>query len=490
MSVSVPAMAPPVFYARAPTLVKLTPMLAYFALQAFLAIGMKLSSSFATLHALLTGVVGLSLVLFSRRPITAVFVAAYIVGAEILWRMSRAGVFWEYSKYLMVLVLITSMLRTGRLHFPPLPTLYLLALVPSTILTLMEYDWYYSRRLVSGDLSGPLLLAVCGFFFTKLKLTPEDRTRVLITAIGPILGVAALALYSTLTAGTINFTGNSNYTTSGKYGPNQVSATLSLGAILAFLCLVQTPQRKRRLLFFGLMCYLMGQSVLTFSRTGLYIGTLSCLAASFYLLRVQRARALLLKVFAVVIVIAAVVVVPMLDSLTQGAFTDRFKSAQSTSRDKIAAADLKIWLENPVLGVGTGQALFHRGKYLELGTAAAHTEFSRLLAEHGMLGLFAGVMMFVMAWLNLRRAQGPSNQAVVVAVIAWSFLCMTANGLRLTAPCFTFGLSFALLLPAGFVSRPARKGAAAPSSTDVFRPGGLQTRPALAVTRGCSPAGT
>src|SRR5687767_4773710 len=118
MSVAAQAVPLPALSAHAPALVKLTPMLDYFALQAVLAVGMKISGSFATLHALLTAVVGLSLVLFSRRPITGVYVAAYIVGAEVLWRMSRAGVFWEYSKYVMVLVLVISMLRTGRMHFP------------------------------------------------------------------------------------------------------------------------------------------------------------------------------------------------------------------------------------------------------------------------------------------------------------------------------------------------------------------------------------
>jgi hypothetical protein len=312
----------------------------------------------------------------------------------------------------------------------------------------MTYEWYHSRRLISGDLSGPLVVFVAACFFTRLKLTAEDRVRVFVTAIGPILGVAAVALYSTLTAGAINFTGNSNFTTSGKYGPNQVSGTLSLGALVAFLGLMHETKPRLKLLLFALMGYLTVQSVLTFSRTGLYLGTASCVVAAAFLLRHRRARALLIKVVAVVVGAAAVLVIPMLNSFTKGAFSERFTSTQVTSRDKIVVADFKIWQESPVLGVGTGQAFFYREKYLDMGSVAAHTEFSRLLAEHGLPGIFAGLLLFMMAFLNLRQARSPIPQATVAATIAWSFLCMAANGVRLTAPCYVFGLSFAVCLPA------------------------------------------
>jgi hypothetical protein len=56
----------------------------------------------------------------------AAYVGAYITGAEILWRMTGAGVFWEFGKYAIVAVFLLAMLRTGRLRAPIPPILFLL----------------------------------------------------------------------------------------------------------------------------------------------------------------------------------------------------------------------------------------------------------------------------------------------------------------------------------------------------------------------------
>jgi O-antigen ligase len=453
-------------------------VLLYFLLHVPIGIALRQSSQLGAVHAALTTVVGFYLALSSRRPFTTALVGAYLVGSELLWRMARVPVFWEFGKYLTVVLFLVSMVRTGAVRFSPWPLLYFLALIPSTVITFMNYDWHDARRLVSADLSGPLALMVAACFFTGMKLPPPERLRLLIAVVGPIVGALAIAMFSTLTAGAINFTNNSNYVTSGRYGPNQVSGMFSLGALACFLLLMLETPPKLKGVFFGLLALFLIQSTLTFSRGGLYIASISCVAASFFLFRDKRARLKLIVLFGGVLALALVVVVPMLDRFTQGALTARYKNTQLTKRDQLAAADLEIWLQNPLLGVGTGQAAFHRGQILDVQMVASHTEFARLLAEHGVFGIGAGLLLFFMAWNNLRRARSPLLKATVVAAMAWAFLFMAGSGMRLVAPSFMFGLSFATFLPAAaLVRRPV--GAAAPAG---------RVAPLLRPTPGQSPA--
>ena len=62
----------------------------------------------ATLHALLVLLLGL-LWAANGQFHRASYAAAYIVGAEVLWRINEAGVFWEYGKYAMILVLLVAL---------------------------------------------------------------------------------------------------------------------------------------------------------------------------------------------------------------------------------------------------------------------------------------------------------------------------------------------------------------------------------------------
>ena len=57
----------------------------------------------ATIHALLSLAVGLAWALSGRRVWRVAYAAAYIAGAEVLWRMVGAHIFWEFGKYTVAL---------------------------------------------------------------------------------------------------------------------------------------------------------------------------------------------------------------------------------------------------------------------------------------------------------------------------------------------------------------------------------------------------
>jgi len=138
-------------------------------------------------------------------------------------------------------------------------------------------------------------------------------------------------------------------------------------------------------------------------------------------------------------VVAHYVLLPGLDAFTEGTLSERFQDTDTTGRDSLVESDLRIWAAHPVLGVGPGQAKDYRA----LHGVAAHTEFTRLLAEHGSAGLGALLLLVVAAVQNTRRPDGPRERGLVAALLGWSFLYMVNSAMRLVAPSFVFGLSFA-----------------------------------------------
>jgi O-antigen ligase len=266
-----------------------------------------------------------------------------------------------------------------------------------------------------------------------------------------LVGVAAIALYGISTAIDLTFSKNSSLATSGGFGPNQVSAALGLGALLALLViLVRKVDLRTRFLVLVAMLYLAVQSALTFSRGGLYNAVGAALFASVYFMRDAQTRARMLMVVPILLLLVNYAVLPQLDNLTEGALSERFKSVDTTNRAEILLAQLDVWREHPFFGVGPGQARSFAG-------AVAHTEMSRLVAEHGLFGLVALILLLLGGARNLRRARTGSARAVVAASIGWSLLFMLNAGMRLSAPSLLFGLSFLTLLnEEDLVSRKGR----------------------------------
>jgi hypothetical protein len=398
----------------------------------------------STAHAAATFLVGVWIAAMGRRLEQVAYEGAYIVGAEVLWRMTGAQIPWEFGKYATAAVLLISMARRSRLQGPMLPFLYFVLLLPSCLLTLLGETLGEAREQISFNLSGPFALMVSALFFSDLRLDAEQVQRLRLALLGPVIGIAAIAMFVMLTNPDLVFTGESNNATSGGYGPNQVSAALGLGAmLLVFFVMEARAGRALRVALFALMVVLAAQSALTFSRGGLYNAVGGVLLGLVFLMRDARSLVKLLAVAALLVGTATFYVLPKLDEFTDGALMRRFESTDPTNRDTIIDADLQIWSEHPLLGVGPGQGPAYR-KVISYG-AAAHTEFSRLFAEHGFFGFVSLVLLLAAGARALVDSGGPQARAVKASMIGWSLLYMLNAAMRLAAPSFLFGLAFANL---------------------------------------------
>ena len=117
-----------------------------------------------------------------------------------------------------------------------------------------------------------------------------------------------------------------------------------------------------------------------------------------------------------------------------------------TSREEIAFTDVQMFFDNPILGVGMGQSTVVRGEKYGLWMPP-HTEFSRLLSEHGLMGCVGIVMLLFMGWTNFRRARSLKQRALATSMMCFSMLFMSVSAMRLVLPSFTFGLAALVLIP-------------------------------------------
>jgi O-antigen ligase len=406
---------------------------------------MARAQDIATAHALVTLGIGLWWAIISNNLERIAYIVVYITGAEVLWRMTQAQVFWEYGKYSVVIILLASALRQGQLRGSVLPLLYFALLLPSTIMPMANTSTEDLRAHLSFNLSGPLALMICVWYFSRTRLSAANIKSILLILIAPIIGVGTVALLSTITSSAIRFTSESNFMTSGGFGPNQVSAALGLGTLSIFIyLLIEKRNWWLKILLFIAMVAMAAQSALTFSRTGLYNAGISAIASTFYLARDGRTRLKILGVIVIGFLVVNYLLLPKLDEFTSGALLARFRDTSLTGRDTIIKADLQIWSDNPVFGVGPGHATTLRAESHR--ESSAHTEFSRLVAEHGVFGFLAFLLLIFIGFQNLWREAVIHNKAVMVAFTCWSFGFMMVTAMRLVAPAALLGLGAATLL--------------------------------------------
>ena len=75
-------------------------------LHILLALTMRSYKLVSTLHAMVVLAIGVYTALTSEDIKKIIPIIGYITGAEVLWRMTKAGVFWEFGKYATIAILI------------------------------------------------------------------------------------------------------------------------------------------------------------------------------------------------------------------------------------------------------------------------------------------------------------------------------------------------------------------------------------------------
>jgi hypothetical protein len=401
------------------------------------------SSALALIHPVAAFLIGMYLA--ARKKVRLEWVVlpvAYIIGTEVIWRMAEVPIFWEFGKYSCAAIMLAALLARGCLKIPSFPLLYLLLLLPACFLTLMSYGFEYAKSILSSNMSGPFLLMVSCWFFSYVKVNREHLRRLLTIAIIPLIGIAGVTLFYTVAIENIEFNTESNAATSGGFGPNQVSSVLGLGAFLAVACLTLFNNNRKYKIFFGAALLLLSaQSLMTFSRGGMYNAIGAAVVLVFF--QINNILDAIKRVFPVLVLAGLFLffIFPLLNDFTGGKLEERFNDTGTTNRFEIIQSDLMILSEYPVLGLGIGETKFYREKFTGF-FSSSHTEFTRLISEHGSFGVLALLCLIAMFVLNIAKHRFGVGRALVAGCLVWSSLFMMNAGMRLAAPSFIWGMSF------------------------------------------------
>jgi len=437
-------------------------VVAFLVLHMLWAYPLSFSDSLGQWHAVVVLLYGLRAALQNDSS-RVLYSLGYIAGAEVLWRMAPTHLFWEFGKYASVLIATAALLaerwhprRVLRLEnslvsrglpVPPephsqwsaLPIAYILLLFPAAILTFKKLGGSLAWNEISFNLSGPLALAVLSLYLSRRPVNRSQLIRLLVALMAPVVGMAFLVASSTLPLPVV-FRDNSNLITSGRYFPNQVSNLLGLGALAGVMFVtVLRGALRLRLIVMLVTTGVVAQALLTFSRGGVYSFLLAAMVFGLHLVRVPLLRRRLF-VLAVIFALVASAFLPFLNSYTQGILKRRILAMNTSGRVTIMLADLRAFREHPLLGTGVGISRDYH--FIVRGRAAVpHTEPSRMLAEHGILGFSALLILLSMLISGYRRAPPGIGKGLTAAFAVWAVTIMLHSAMRVVATSLGAGLA-------------------------------------------------
>lgn len=409
----------------------------FLAAHVLLGLAVRWSSLAATAQAFLALAAGLYFLSRDDQPNRLIFSMAYITGAETLWRAAGAHIFWETGKYSVILLGGLGLLKYARGSRPVMwPVAYFILLLPS--LAVMPY---FDREAIAFNLAGPLALAVACMFFSVVRLDQAALKRTLIMILAPTMSLGIFVLGKIASYQEITVGSSSNFQLSGDYGPNQVSVALALGALAGLYLVFHETRPFYRFLFLFVSVWLLAQSALTFSRTGVWITGGAVVVSGLYLLRSPRARLGFIAAVLAAGLAGYYLIVPFLNDFTGGRFSDRYSSLDTTGRLEIVQADWMVFQMYPLFGVGPNQSKPYHA--LTFRYSSSHVEYSRMLSEHGIFGLLALMLLLRAAAQRYFSSGDPYSKSFPLGLTAWALLFMLASGMRLVMPSFLFGLGAA-----------------------------------------------
>ncbi|MES2863901.1 MAG: O-antigen ligase family protein [Bacteroidota bacterium] len=389
----------------------------------------------------------------SDRDFQTLTLLCYIVGLEVMFRMKSSGSMYDLSKYSIIYFCVLSF-GFFRINLKAWPYfLILLLFIPGIVLTVNTFFFEIDvRKKIMFNLLGPFSLIVASLYAYNKNITLKRLNEALFVMGGPLISILTAVIIFTPTNREEVFDGtSSNFMTSGGFGPNQMSVILGLGVFIFFIQFFFNMKDKiYSYLSLFLLFVFAYRGLITFSRGGMLTSVVMVLVLCYMVFRLlnKQARTKFLGVFFVLLVLA--ISAWFYSSYETGGLINkrysnqdaagRIKESRLSGREDIMEADLKYFYDNPVFGVGPGISGMMRGEDGMHG-AQAHSEPTRLLAEHGSLGLIILVLLVFVPILKYFRFRQFHHIYFFPFLIFWG-LTINHAATRIVAP----GVLYALTL--------------------------------------------
>ncbi|WP_338646003.1 O-antigen ligase family protein [Flavobacterium sp. KS-LB2] len=379
----------------------------------------------------------------------ALVVAAYVVGSEVFLRMTGGNPLYEISKYGVIVFILFGMYYSGFSKGAAPYWIFLLLLVPGVVISTFTLNFDTDlRTTIAFNISGPVCLGMASLYTFRRKILLTEMNRILFSMGLPILScMVYLTLYTPNVRDVVTST-QSNFETSGGYGPNQVATVLGLGMFIFFSRVILDSKTKLQIVINLIIALnITYRGMLTFSRGGVITGFLMIvLLVLFLYFKSNFGGRVKLNYIIVLLVLASFATWTYTSFQTGGLINKRYanqdaagrvKESQFTGREDIAQEEINIFLKNPIFGVGVGKGAEVR----EIDTGMkvlSHDEITRTLAEHGSLGILALLILFFTPLVLY--LENKFNMFLLCFVVFW-FLTINHAAMRTAAPAFVYSLS-------------------------------------------------
>jgi hypothetical protein len=379
----------------------------------------------------------------------ALIAAAYVVGSEVFLRMTGGNPLYEISKYGVMVFIFIGMYYSGFSKGAVPYWIFLLLLVPSVIISTFTLNFDTDiRKAIAFNISGPVCLGLAALYTFRRKIALAEINRILLSMGLPIITcMVYLTLYTPNVQEVITGT-QSNYQTSGGYGPNQVATILGLGMFIFFSRVILDSKTKFQIILNLIVALnITYRGMLTFSRGGMITGFLMIVLLLVFLYFKSNYGGRVKLNYIIVLLVVALFATWTYTSLQTGGLINkrysnqdaagRVKKSQFTGREEVAQNEIDTFLKNPIFGVGVGKGVEVREN--ETGIfVLSHDEITRMLAEHGSLGIVALLILFFTPLVLY--LENKFNMFLLCFVAFW-FLTINHAAMRTAAPAFVYSLS-------------------------------------------------
>jgi hypothetical protein len=225
----------------------------------------------STLYTLSILIFGLTYIIKNKNQNNEVLiVSAYVVGAEVLLRMTGGTVLNEFGKYSIMLFIFMGMIYSGFSNKAFIYWIFFIFLIPGIIVSVFSLNFDTDiRKAIAFNITGPVCLGICSIYCFQRKIT-FDRLKSVITVLSlPLVSISVyLFLYAPSVKDVVKNT-SSNFITSGGFGPNQVSTVLGLGMFIFFVQLLFNSKSRFLIIVNALFVLVFAfRGIVTFSRGG------------------------------------------------------------------------------------------------------------------------------------------------------------------------------------------------------------------------------
>lgn len=358
---------------------------------------------------------------------------SYLISMELLDRMAKTSPFipHELSKYFLIILSILGLFILGIKSTRGV--LMFIILIPSLF---YDFSGKVSNTLIIYNLLGPIAVGLCLAFSNELKISTKSFDNILKLIWWTSLSCLIFTIVKTPDLESIDFQLSANFSTTAGHASNQVSTVLGLGMFLSFYSLnFKLNYSGNRILDLFFLLLFTFQGLLSFSRGGMMVGAAGIVILLILdsLNRGGNSSGQFKKIIFVGFTsITIVLVFQVANSITDGKLLLRYQGETqgtllgskelnidnfTTGRVGILEKDMDLFFRYPITGVGAGASMFLRDTERSI---ASHVEFSRLFAEHGILGLLYAFLFFtlpVRSYLVNRNSQF-FNRTIVILLIA------------------------------------------------------------------------